>query len=70
MITHNSVHMVKEVFVSGNIVGVVSADHLLDYIRDECHLLYMMNMMFDQIVLMTETTIIMMGIIICWCSKC
>ena len=38
MITHNSVHMVEEVFVGSHIIGVVGADHFLDNIRDETHL--------------------------------
>ena len=43
VITHNSVHMVEEVFVGGNIVGVVSADHVLDHICDERNLSKMMK---------------------------
>ena len=39
VVTHNSVHVVKKVFVGCNIVCVVGADHVLYDVSDERHLL-------------------------------
>ena len=39
VVTHNSVHVVKKVFVGCNIVCVVGADHVLYDVSDEGHLL-------------------------------
>ena len=38
VVTHNSVHVVKKVFVGCNIVCVVGADHVLYDVSDERHL--------------------------------
>ena len=52
--------MVEEVFVCGEIVGVMSPDHVLDHIRDERNLSKMINMLvkimaFRQIPTMTKS---------------
>ena len=39
VVTHNSVHVVKKVFVGCYVVCVVSADHVLYDVSDEGHLL-------------------------------
>ena len=59
--THNSVHMVEEVFVCGEIVGVISPDHVLDHIRDERNLSKMMKMTTKMMLVMSITLKIMKG---------
>ena len=63
MITHNSVHMVEEVFVGCDIVGVVGADHVLNHIRDKSNLFVMFVMEIIKIWGFGDYKN-------CWCSRC